>query len=97
MIYKVADRSGVVHFNVIGFTRLVILCERVSLRATISDTRRGFDLLPTSWRRLVDCMACLVRVAPLPWCGHGSGEAIYVCPTYDSLVRRQCYRCSGQP
>ena len=87
MIYKVTDRNRVVHYNVIGFVCLVTLC------ATRGPVR--FNLSPVSWRRTVDCMACLVRFASLTWCGHGSGEAIHVDPEYDGQARRRCYRCSA--
>lgn len=87
MIYKVTDRNRVTHYNVIGFACPVTLCE--------TTNRVRPDLRPASWRRTVDCMACLVRFAPLTWCGHGSGEAIHADPEYDGRARRRCYRCSG--
>lgn len=87
MIHKVMDRSRIIHYNVLGFICLVTLCE------TKGRARSG--LSPTSWRRAVDCMACLVRISPLEWCGHGSGEVVRVDPYFDGMVRRQCHRCSG--
>lgn len=87
MIYKVTDRNRIVHYNVIGFSCPVTLCE---IRGPVL-----FNMSPASWRRPVDCMACLVRAASLAWCGHGSGEAVHVDPEYDGHARRRCYRCSG--
>lgn len=85
MIYKIADRNRVVHYNVIGCDCLVLLCDINRCARSVS---------PVSWRRMVDCMACLVRAASLPWCGHGPGQAIHVNPQFDEMVRRLCYRCS---
>ncbi len=85
MIHKVMDRGRVVHYNVIGYLRLVALCE-------IRYPWLSF-VLPASWRRTVDCMTCLVRAASLAWCGHGSGEVVRIDSQYG--VSRQCHRCAG--
>jgi hypothetical protein len=86
MICKVADRGRVIHYNVVGFRCPVLLCQT---RYCANSTS------PVSWRRAVDCMACLVRFASLAWCGHGPGEVVHVDPRFDGEVRRQCGRCSG--
>lgn len=85
MICKVLDDNGITHHAIVGWKGNRHACD-------IDDWRGR----PASWRRPVDCMACVAVVMSLPYCPHSEGNVIRVIfdPRYWFLARC-CARCVG--
>lgn len=87
MICKVVDGDGVTHYRIVGWSGNWHACD--------PDDCRG---RPASWRRPVDCMACVAMVTRLPDCPHSAGNVVRVvshAQDYWFLVRC-CTRCTDE-